>query len=272
MSFNVSPSPVVAGASTSTNQAVARWDGTAGTTLQNSAVIIGDDGDLTTPAALRVLSNDLTHYCELLAAAGMSVNVTIRLPATPGAPGQSLLLGGDASTLSWFTPFTSLSFEAYATALPMKASAQAASTANIDMGAGNPGSIDGVDLIFGGTVLLKDQTDATENGLWLVDSAGVWTRDPTMPDDGFSAVSAIVAVNDGGIINGNTIWYSLATGADPGPVPFRQIATAATPMAVVSLTTTQRDALSGVANGQMIYNTTTNKFQGRAAGAWADLN
>ena len=38
-----------------------------------------------------------------------------------------------------------------------------------------------------------------------------------------------------------------------------------------SLTTTQRDALTA-ANGMVIYNSTTNKFQGRANGAWVDLH
>jgi hypothetical protein len=36
-------------------------------------------------------------------------------------------------------------------------------------------------------------------------------------------------------------------------------------------TTSERNALTPE-NGQIIYNSTTNKFQGSAAGAWADLN
>jgi hypothetical protein len=39
-----------------------------------------------------------------------------------------------------------------------------------------------------------------------------------------------------------------------------------------SLTTTQRDNLTNVADGDMIYNSTLQKFQGRAGGAWVDLH
>jgi|WetSurMetagenome_2_1015567.scaffolds.fasta_scaffold1286292_2 hypothetical protein len=37
-----------------------------------------------------------------------------------------------------------------------------------------------------------------------------------------------------------------------------------------SMTTAQRDALSAD-NGVIIYNTTTNKFQGKENGSWVDL-
>lgn len=40
---------------------------------------------------------------------------------------------------------------------------------------------------------------------------------------------------------------------------------------VPRLTTAQRDALQNVINGQLIYNTTLDKFQGREAGAWVNL-
>ena len=39
---------------------------------------------------------------------------------------------------------------------------------------------------------------------------------------------------------------------------------------LANLTTTQRDAVTA-ANGMLIYNTTTSKFQGYENGAWANL-
>ena len=43
-------------------------------------------------------------------------------------------------------------------------------------------------------------------------------------------------------------------------------------MIMPRVTTTERGNLNGVINGSIIYNTTTNKFQGRAGGAWVDLH
>jgi hypothetical protein len=40
---------------------------------------------------------------------------------------------------------------------------------------------------------------------------------------------------------------------------------------LTGITTTQRNALTAI-NGMIIYNTTTNTFQGRAGGAWVDLH
>lgn len=40
----------------------------------------------------------------------------------------------------------------------------------------------------------------------------------------------------------------------------------------VGITTTQRNAISSPQNGMIIYNSSTDKFQGRAGGAWVDLH
>ena len=43
------------------------------------------------------------------------------------------------------------------------------------------------------------------------------------------------------------------------------------PIRLNNITTTNRDLLSA-SNGMLIYNTTDNKFQGYANGAWVDLH
>jgi hypothetical protein len=40
---------------------------------------------------------------------------------------------------------------------------------------------------------------------------------------------------------------------------------------LTGMTTTQRDALVGVVNGMLIYNSTDAKFQGYQAGSWQNL-
>jgi len=44
------------------------------------------------------------------------------------------------------------------------------------------------------------------------------------------------------------------------------------PVLFPTYTTTQRNALSSITNGMVIYNSTVDKFQGRAGGAWVDLH
>ena len=44
------------------------------------------------------------------------------------------------------------------------------------------------------------------------------------------------------------------------------------PVQFPTYTTTQRNALSGVADGMVIYNSTTSKFQGRAGSSWVDFH
>ena len=112
--------------------------------------------------------------------------------------------------------------------------AEAGSTANVNLSNGleNGDTIDGVTLVTGDRVLLKDQTDATENGLYLTVSSGAASRDPE--HNTIAELSGgMVVVNQGtandnkiflcttdsdGVIGSTNITYSQITPANVGTV------------------------------------------------------
>lgn len=90
----------------------------------------------------------------------------------------------------------------------VKVPVKSATTANITLSGEQ--TIDGVALVDGDRVLVKDQTDATENGIYTVDT-GDWTRTPDF-DGVFDVVEGtFVYVTDGATTVG--FWY--VTTADP---------------------------------------------------------
>jgi hypothetical protein len=93
--------------------------------------------------------------------------------------------------------------------LAPKASVRATSTANIATLSG-PMSLDGVALVAGDRVLVKDQTTASQNGIYVV-AAGAWARS-TDADVWGELVSAYVFVESGTV---NADMGYLAT-VDPG--------------------------------------------------------
>ena len=84
--------------------------------------------------------------------------------------------------------------------------AEAATTANIDLTADlqNGDTLDGVTLVTGDRVLVKDQTDATENGLYLVVASGTASRDPE--HDTIAELSGGMVVINQGTANDNKIF------------------------------------------------------------------
>jgi len=76
--------------------------------------------------------------------------------------------------------------QASAQGLDVKGSVRAATTADITLSGTQ--TIDGVSLSAGDRVLVKDQTDGTENGLYVVVDGGSWTR--TTDADSDSEVTA----------------------------------------------------------------------------------
>lgn len=87
--------------------------------------------------------------------------------------------------------------------LDTKLSVRAATTANITLSA--PQTIDGVSVVANDRVLVKNQTNTTENGIYVV-AAGAWTR-ATDADSWAELVSAFTFVEEG-TVNQDTGWVS----------------------------------------------------------------
>lgn len=115
--------------------------------------------------------------------------------------------------------------DAIAQGLSPKASCRAATTANITLSGLQ--TIDGVSLLAGDRVLIKDQTTATQNGIYTV-AAGTWTRaedfnaDPDISNGAFTwikegttqADSQWVLLTDDPIVLGTTaLTFTQASGA-----------------------------------------------------------
>ena len=84
--------------------------------------------------------------------------------------------------------------------------AEAGTTANIDLTADlqNGDTIDGVTLVTGDRVLVKDQSNATQNGLYIVVSSGTASRDPEY--DTIAEISGSLIVVNQGSTNDNKIF------------------------------------------------------------------
>lgn len=86
---------------------------------------------------------------------------------------------------------------------------KAASTANIATMSGTT-TIDGVALSVGDALLVKNQTTAAQNGVWVI-ASGAWTRHPSMAT--WAQVPGMIVSVEMGTVNADTIWLSTA---DPG--------------------------------------------------------
>jgi hypothetical protein len=115
--------------------------------------------------------------------------------------------------------------DSVAQGLDAKVSVRASTTANITLSA--PQTVDGVVLVAGDRVLVKNQTTASQNGLYLV-AAGAWTRTTDM--DAWAEVpGAFVFVEAGGATLANSGWVcNVAAGGTLGTtsITFTQFSSA----------------------------------------------
>lgn len=122
-----------------------------------------------------------------------------------------------------------------AAGLTWKTAVLAATTANITLSGTQ--TIDGVALVAGNRVLVKNQTDQTENGIYVV-AAGAWSRS-TDADSGAELDSAAVFVQTG-TANADTGWVQTTSNVTIGTsnIVWVQFSGSSTYVAGVGLTLT----------------------------------
>lgn len=182
--------------------------------------------------------------------------------------------------------------------VPAVLSARAASTANLTLSGAQ--TIDGVAVVAEDVVLAKDQSTASENGLWIA-KTGAWVRSSLMPAGGLVAgrivvvaegtVSADVAytcTNNPGadIVGTSNLVFAIGSGGDAllvhkaGAETITGLKTLTGGLTVTSttipfipprMTGTQRDAIATPTAGSVVYNTTTGKLNVRGAAAWEEV-
>jgi len=106
-------------------------------------------------------------------------------------------VGTDAATMAYV--------DSVAQGLAPKDSVRAATTANITLSA--PQTIDGISVIAGDRVLVKDQSTPATNGIYVV-AAGAWTRAIDM--DAWSEIPAAFTFVEQGTVNADSGWVSTA--------------------------------------------------------------
>jgi len=120
------------------------------------------------------------------------------VPVPPLIPGSANLQTLEVGTAK----ITSIVGDVMSTLNSWKGSVTAASTANVATLSGSV-AVDGVTLVAGDTVLLKNQSTGSQNGIYLINST-VWTRNENLIA-GSNAAGIAVFVNEG-TTNADTIW------------------------------------------------------------------
>lgn len=129
----------------------------------------------------------------------------------------------------------------------IKKEVRAASIANIDLVTGGLLTVDGIVLVAGDRILVKNQTDPIENGIYLV-AVGAWLRaeDASELDQVFSGEVVFVAV---GTLNGKTGWINATIGAITPATTAQSFERVAVTNALSASNMVTRETPAGAVNG-----------------------
>jgi hypothetical protein len=164
----------------------------AGLTPTDSNFIVGDGSNFVTESGSTARTS--LGLGSISTQASSNVSITGGSVTGLGSPSNS----SDAATKNYVD-------EAVA-GLRTRIIAEVATTANVNLSNGLEAgdSIDGVTLVAGDRVLVKDQSTATENGLYLAVSSGAASRDPE--HDTIAELSGGLVVVNQGSTNDNKIF------------------------------------------------------------------
>jgi hypothetical protein len=141
--------------------------------LQDGALFIKSDGTVVMGASLNLNSHTITNVTD---------------PVNPQ----------DAATRAWVLANV-------AGGVVSSTSVMVASTANLTLSGTQ--TVDGIALSAGNTILVKDQTTQSGNGIYTV-AAGAWTRMAAM--DTWAEVPGMLVSVQQGTVNHDTVWLSTA--------------------------------------------------------------
>jgi len=175
----------------------------SGTSTFNNVTISGAlDMDSGTSATITGLATP-TNSSDAATKGYVDTADALKLNLTGGTLSGALAMGTNKIT-GLGTPtadadaVTKSYVDAIAQGIDAKASVVAASTANITLSGAQ--TIDGVSVIAGDRVLVKDQTTASNNGIYLC-ASGSWTR--TTDADTYAELVAAYTFVEGGTVNAN---------------------------------------------------------------------
>lgn len=162
-------------------------------------VLLGNASNVPTATAL---SGDVTVSSTGVTAIKSSVALT----GTPTAPTAG---AGTNTTQIATTEFVTSAVDAAKQGLTYKAACRVATTANITLSGTQ--TIDGIAVAAGERVLVKNQSTASQNGIYVV-AAGAWTRATDFDATADLADGAFVFVEEG-TANADTGWVLSTDGA-----------------------------------------------------------
>lgn len=165
------------------------------------------------------------------------------LQLTGGTLTGALTLSGDAS--SSLHAVTKQQFDAALLNLGRRSSARVATTANITIATAlnNGDTLDGITLVTGDLILVKNQTAPAENGIYVVGASPARSSEFDTFDE---HAGALIAVEEG-TANGDTLWLSTANRGgtlNTTAIPFTQLFFAAYTVASTLTLTGQQIALN----------------------------